>query len=98
MSCGSVLITLTKGYSNLPIPFFVDTQLDECVRLNVGDVHKFIQCMGNVKNVKVGQIVGILRDGSRVVDICSARVFADNNGLNYNVEDMYRELKELEDF
>lgn len=96
---GNVLITLSKDYSNLPMPFVIGVQLDERGRLNVGYVRKLIKDMDNLKTVKVGQIVGILRDGSRVADICSGCVFADNNGLNYSVDDVvYRDLKELEDF
>lgn len=97
MTVGSALITLTKDYSNLP--FFIAVRLDDCGRLSAAYVRKMIEHMDNLKNVKVGQIVGLLRDGSRVADICSGCIFADNNGLNYSVDDVvYRELKELEDF
>lgn len=92
----SVLITLTKDYSHHPI--FIAAQLDEHGRLCAGHVRRMIERMDNLKNVKVGQLIGLLKDGSHVVDICSGCVFADCNGLDYSIENVvYTELKELKD-
>ena len=94
----AVLFTLNREYSSQTLPITIGIELNEDGRLPAARVRKIVKCLDEMNHVKVGQIIGTLRDGSSVADICCGVIFADKDGLNYFIKDIVRtEIKELED-
>ena len=99
MSGGYIMATMSVNDPNLPETFHIALQLDENGRLRADNVRKALQLLTNAKRVNVGQMYGVVLDGTRVVDIRDEKVFADKDGLNYKITDVIHRLyKEFEDF
>ena len=99
MSDKAIVVTLSLDYCDITLPFSCGFLLDAEGRLKASHVRKAVISIQKAKEVKVGQMVAVLKkDGSPVVDIRSGCLFADKNGKEYFItETERREFKVLND-
>ena len=99
MTRGYTMASMSVNDPSLPATFYIALELDENGRLRADTVRKTLQRLTNAKCINVGQMYGVIVDGTRVVDIRDEKVYADKDGLNYKIGDVIHRLyKEFEDF